>query len=78
MPWLTLTQAAAYCGRSVRTLRRDIHAAAHPLPAYKVRGQWRVEQGELDAWIRGFSTPPDEVRAIVADLLAGVPGSRRP
>jgi excisionase family DNA binding protein len=46
---LTLAEAADLLQVSTRTLHRMIRAAE--LPAFKLGGQWRVRQSQLQQWI---------------------------
>jgi len=54
--WLTLDQAATYCGSSVKTLRRRIAEGA--LPAFRMGGRMtiRVRQQDLDAMFQQIPT----------------------
>ncbi len=49
--WMTVKQVAEYLQISeakVYTLAR-----AHQLPAVRVGSQWRFDQSEIDAWLKG-------------------------
>lgn len=50
-PLLTVREAAARLRVSEKTVRRLVAAAE--LPALKVGGQIRVDEGELEAWLYG-------------------------
>lgn len=56
--WLNTEAAAAHIGRNPHEVRRM--AAAGTIPAYKSTpaGEWRYDLAELDAWVRGTTTPP--------------------
>ncbi len=47
---LTLPEAAQLLHVSIRTVHRMIHK--NDLPAFKVGGQWRLRQSQLEQWIQ--------------------------
>jgi excisionase family DNA binding protein len=51
---LALTQAAEYVCLSVRTLRRYLGDATHPLPVQVVGEQWLFAREDLDRWMASF------------------------
>ena len=63
--WLTLRQAAAYCGCSVKTMRRHLADAARPAPGYKVGHAWRFHPEDLDTWLRSFPRNGADLEAVV-------------
>ncbi|HXV83982.1 MAG TPA: helix-turn-helix domain-containing protein [Candidatus Binatia bacterium] len=50
MRFLTINQAAELLQVSKRTLERMIHDKK--FPAFKVGGQWRVRESQLNKWIK--------------------------
>lgn len=50
---LTLAEAAELIHLSKRTLSRMINR--NEFPAFKVGGQWRVRESELNKWIHGLN-----------------------
>lgn len=50
MTFLTLKETAALLKISVRSLQRLINLGT--FPAFKVGGQWRVNQDSLDTWVK--------------------------
>ena len=67
--WLDLKHSAEYCGLSVRTLRKFLGDAVHPLPAHLVGGKWLCAPEELDRWVRGFPRAGEAIDRIVAEVL---------
>jgi excisionase family DNA binding protein len=57
---LTLAEAAGLLQVSIRTLQRMIRS--RKLPAFKVGGQWRIRESQLQLWIehRESSANDDE------------------
>ena len=67
--WMDLAQTSKYVSLSVRTLRRYLSDAAHPLPHYLVGGKVLCDTREIDEWIRGFARATDTVDRLVNELL---------
>jgi excisionase family DNA binding protein len=55
---LTLSEAGQLLQVSTRTLHRMIRSAE--LPAFKVGGQWRVRESQLQQWIEHKENSPFE------------------
>jgi excisionase family DNA binding protein len=55
---MTLAEAAELLQVSTRTLHRMIRSAE--LPAFKVGGQWRVRESQLQQWIEHRESSPGE------------------
>ena len=55
---MTLAEAAELLQVSTRTLHRMIRSAE--LPAFKVGGQWRVRESQLQQWIEHRESFPGE------------------
>lgn len=72
--WLTLSDAATYCGLSVHTLRRYLRHPQRPLPARQVGRRLVVSTDDLEAWLRSFPVVGEEadLAAIIARGLEGV------
>jgi len=58
--WLDLKHAAEYTSLSVRTLRRYIGDAHHPLPVRIVGGKWLTHPSDLDQWIKDLGAKWDQ------------------
>lgn len=67
--WLDLARTANYTSLSVRTLRRYLSDAAHPLPHCLVGGKVLCEQREIDEWVRSFAGTTAALDTLVAELL---------
>jgi excisionase family DNA binding protein len=71
-PFLSLKALADYSGLSVRTLRTYLHAAAGPLPCYRVGRKILVRRSEYDVWVTRYrqvgSPDLDRIAEAVRDL----------
>jgi helix-turn-helix protein len=76
--WFDLKDAADHCSLSVRTLRRYIGDAQHPLPVRMVGGKCLVSQDELDAWVSGFPRAGEDVDTMVNEVLRDLHQGERP
>lgn len=56
---ISLAEAAGRLGVSVRTIRRMIDAGE--IRGFKVLGQWRIRESEIDRVMRGNSDENSEV-----------------
>jgi len=75
--WLDLRRAADYCSLSVRTLRRYIGDAQHPLPVRIVGGKWLTHPTDLDKWIKSFPAGRDDIDRMVAEVLSDIQGGAK-
>ena len=70
--WLDLAGAAVYTSLSVRTLRRHLGDARHPLPAVQVGGKWLIRPQDLDRWVVGFREGHEHIDKMVDEVLKDV------
>ena len=71
--YLSLRALARYAGLSVRTLRKYLNRAAHPLPHYRVGGKILVKRSDFDRWVDTFRVSESgRVERIFADVLKGL------
>jgi Helix-turn-helix domain len=70
--WLDLRRAAEYTSLSVRTLRRYIGDAHHPLPVRIVGGKWLTNASLLDRWIQGFPAGKEDIDRFVDEVIHDV------
>lgn len=70
--WLDLKRAAEYCSVSIRTLRKYIGDAHHPLPVYIVGGKWLTHPSDLDAWIKSFPAGWQDIDRLVEEIVQDV------
>src|SRR5262245_36588901 len=49
---MSLRTLAAHADVSERTLFRWIHDRRHPLPACRLKRQWRVRRGDFERWLQ--------------------------
>jgi hypothetical protein len=75
--WLDLKRAGEYCCLSVRTLRKYIGDATHPLPVRIVGGKWLVAQADLDVWLRSFPRAGEQIDQLVEDLLQEITNDQK-
>ena len=70
--WLDLRRAAEYTSLSVRTLRRYIGDAHHPLPVRIVGGKWLAHPSDLDQWIKSFPAGREDIDRLVNEVISEV------
>jgi Helix-turn-helix domain len=75
--WLDLKRAAEYCSLSVRTLRRYIGDAHHPLPVRIVGGKWLTHPTDLDQWIKNFPAGREDIDRLVDEVMEEMKGAKR-
>ena len=75
--WLDLKSAAEYCSLSVRTLRRYIGDAHHPLPVRIVGGKWLTHPTDLDQWIKSFPAGREDIDRLVDEVMEEMKGAKR-
>lgn len=49
--YLRLSDLAAYSTLSIRTIRRYLAHATHPLPVHRIGGRVLVRKSEFDRWL---------------------------
>jgi hypothetical protein len=67
--WLDLKHAAEYCSLSIRTLRKYIGDAHHPIPVRLIGGKWLTNSALLDGWINGFPKGREDIDRLVDEVL---------
>ncbi|HKA38146.1 MAG TPA: helix-turn-helix domain-containing protein [Burkholderiales bacterium] len=72
----TLTELAERARLPVRTLRRYLRDADHPLPHYRVGARVLVKVSEFDLWMRHYQQRGSDYEARAEQILAAM-GARR-
>jgi excisionase family DNA binding protein len=67
--YLDLAALSRVVGLSRRTLRDWIHAAADPMPAYKVGGKLLVRRSEFDRWMSRRRYKAETIDGLVDEVL---------
>lgn len=70
--WLDLQHAAEHCSLSVRTLRKYVGDATHPLPVRLVGGKWLMNREDLDTCLGGFPRAGEATDHLVDELVRGL------